>query len=57
MRRKRNVVKTRTHAMRMAALDRALAEADRRFGPIPASRLAAAEAEHVAAMRLTRKRR
>ena len=39
------------HEIRMAALDGALAEADRRFGPISERRLAKAEAELVAAMR------
>jgi hypothetical protein len=53
------VAEALAHEIRMAALDGALAEADRRFGPIPPRRLARAEAELVEAMqpRKPRKRR
>jgi predicted transcriptional regulator len=46
------------HQVRMAALDAALDEADRRFGPVDDKQLAAAEAELVeAAKRGSRRRR
>jgi len=46
------------HQVRMAALDLALDEADRRFGPIDDKQVAAAEAELVkAAKRGSRRRR
>lgn len=46
------------HQVRMAALDVALDEADRRFGPVDEQQLAAAEAELVdAAKRGSRRRR
>ena len=37
------------HQLRLAALDAALAEADRTFGPVPAELVEAAEAELLAA--------
>lgn len=43
--------------IRLAALDVALAEADRRFAPIPEDLVAEAERELVAARLATRKRR
>jgi predicted transcriptional regulator len=46
------------HQVRMAALDLALHEADRQFGPVPDDQIAAAEAELVkAAKRGARHRR
>jgi hypothetical protein len=45
------------HEIRMAALDVALAEADRRFGPIPPRRLEKAESELIDAMRLRKPRK
>lgn len=44
------------HQVRMAALDLALAEATRRFGPLDDAEVAAAEAELVAAAKRGRKR-
>lgn len=52
------VVEAIAHQVRMAALDIALAEADRRFGPVDENQLAAAEAELAeAAKRGSRRRR
>jgi predicted transcriptional regulator len=45
------------HQIRLAALDNYLAEADRRFGPIPDALVAEAEAELVAASRRPRRRK
>lgn len=45
------------HQVRMAALDLALDEADRRFGPVDEAQLRAAEAELVKATRRGAKRR
>ncbi|HTJ84674.1 MAG TPA: ribbon-helix-helix protein, CopG family [Polyangiaceae bacterium] len=45
------------HQVRLAALDAALEEAERRFGPLPDSNVEQAEAELVAAMKRTRTRR
>lgn len=45
------------HQVRMAALDLALDEADRRFGPIDDAQIAAAEAELVKAARRGARRR
>ncbi len=45
------------HQIRLAELDAALAEADRRFGPVPEALIAEAEAELTAAQRGARKRR
>lgn len=42
------------HQIRLAALDDALAEADREFGPVPEDLVDAAEAELLAAMRRAR---
>jgi len=44
------------HQVRLAALDLALAEADRRFGPVDDEQVTAAEAELVKAARRGRKR-
>jgi predicted transcriptional regulator len=44
------------HQVRMAALDLALDEADRRFGPIPDEQVTAAEAELVKAAKHRTKR-
>lgn len=45
------------HEVRLAALDRALAEADRRFGPLADDVIARAQAELVLATNLGRSRR
>lgn len=45
------------HQIRLAELDAALAEADRRFGPVPEALIAEAEAELAAARRGARKPR
>jgi hypothetical protein len=45
------------HQVRMAALDLALEEADRRFGPLGDERIAAAEAELIAAAKRGIKRK
>ena len=45
------------HEVRMAALDMALAEAERRFGPIPDDALRAADVELADARRRTRSRK
>jgi len=45
------------HQVRLAALDAALEEADRRFGPLPADAVGRAEAELVAAVKRPRARR
>ena len=45
------VAEALAHEIRMAELDVALAEADRRFGPIPPRRLDRAETELMAALR------
>lgn len=43
--------------LRLAALDQALDESDRRFGPVPKAAIAAAEAELLASGRVPRARR
>jgi len=45
------------HQVRQAALDAALAEADRKFGPVPEDQVAKAEEELVSANALTTRRR
>ncbi len=45
------------HQIRMAALDRVLADADRRFGPVPEEKIARAMAEMTKTMKRGRKKR